>query len=205
MDIEVRGEPPAEEPPAERPRWFRRRDSRTVVVAVVLALAAGFAVATVRDGRRAARDAAVTASPPASPPAPSPTEAPGPALPPALAARMVDQVRVYNKTEPATVEVSDVVLMTLLRDNLSRLDTARSYPPGDYRLQVICLGEGEVWALFRIGDDEAQVDIDCHSDHVLVSQLLLSAKATGHRVVTLVSDSAAGVAVGYQILRTPTP
>jgi hypothetical protein len=202
MDIEVRGESPVEEPPSRPLPWWRRRDARALVVAVVLGIAIGFAVATVHD-QRVARDAAATVSPAVSPPEPSPTAAPETALP--STDGMVDQVRVYNKTEPATVEVSDVLLMTLLRNNLNRLDTVRAYPPGDYRLQVICLGEGDVWALFRIGDDEAQVDIDCHGDHVLVTQLLLTAKATGRRAVTLVSDSAAGLAVGYQILRTPSP
>jgi hypothetical protein len=202
MDIEVRGGSPAEDRAPRRPVWWRRRDSRALVLAVVVGIAIGFAVATVHD-RRLARNTATTVSPSLSPPEPSPTAVPETAPP--SADRMVDQVRVYNKTEPATVEVSDVVLMTLLRDNLNRLDTARSYPPGDYRLQVICLGEGDVWALFRIGDDESHVDIDCHGDHVLVTQLLLTAKATGRRAVTLVSDSATGLAVGYQILRTPSP
>jgi hypothetical protein len=57
-----------------------------------------------------------------------------------------------------------------------------------------------VWALFRVGDDETYVDIDCHDEHVLVTQLLLTARAEGRRAVTLVSDSPLGVAVGLQVL-----
>lgn len=207
MDIEVRGATPVDDPPPPaRVRWFRRRDARIVAMTAALGIALGFAVATVRDDRRAASDAAARASRAASSVAsPTPADAPETALPAPLVAKMVDQVRTYNHAEAATVETSDVFLMTVLRHNLDRLDTARTYSAGDYRLQLICLGNGEIWALFRIGDDESHVDMDCHDDHVLVTQLLLTAKAGGQRAVTLVSDSTTGLAVGYQVLRTPAP
>lgn len=205
VDIEVHGESPVEDPPpVGRLPWYRRRDSRAVAIAAVLGLACGFAVATARDDRRDVTAAAQASSSPSAP-APSPTEAADALLTPQMASRMIDQVRVYNTTEPATVEVSDVVLMAELRTNLTRLDTPHAYPPGDYRLQLICLGEGQVWALFRIGVDESYVDMDCHDDHVLVSQLLLTAKSTGQRTVTVVTDSPAGLAIGYQTLRTLAP
>jgi hypothetical protein len=185
MDIEVTGARPAPGP--------RRRGPLYVVVALLVGAAFGFAVARVRPD---APTTAVVAVPPTSA---APSETPG--LPPQLRDRMLARVRQYNRPEPDAVESADARMMTALRDNLVRLDDGRGYPRGDYRLQVICLGDGQVWALLRIGDDETYVDIDCHAERVLVTQLLLTAHADGRRTVTLVSDSPLGVAVGLQILR----
>ena len=184
MDIEVTGARPVPQP--------RRRGPLYVVVALVVGAAFGFAVAQARPAAPTSAGVTVPQTTAAG------TEAPG--LPPALRDRMVARVRQYNQAEPDTVEAADVRVMTAVRDNLVRLDDDRSYPRGDYRLQVICLGEGQVWALFRVGDDETYVDIDCHDEHVLVTQLLLTARADGRRAVTLVSDSPLGVAVGLQVL-----
>jgi hypothetical protein len=191
MDIEVTGAEPVPEPGAG-PR--RQRGTLYVVVALVVGAAFGFAVANARPAEPARMSVM------AAPVTPSAAgEAPG--LPGALRERMLARVRQYNQAEPDAVEASEVRLMTSQRDNVVRLDDERAYPRGDYRLQVICLGEGQVWALFRIGDDETYVDMDCHDEHVLVTQLLLTARADGKRAVTLVSDSRAGVAVGFQVLR----
>ena len=184
MDIDLDARAPGAPP---------RRGALYLVVALAVGAAFGFAVARARP---AAPPATVGAAVPSAPA--SASEAPG--LPTELRDRMVARVRQYNQGEPDTVESADVQVMTALRDNLVRFDGDRRFPRGDYRLQVICLGEGQVWALFRIGDDETYLDIDCHDDHVLVAQLLLTARSDGRRTITLVSDSPLGVAVGLQVL-----
>ncbi|MEU7869345.1 hypothetical protein [Dactylosporangium sp. NPDC049140] len=188
MDIEVIGAQPVPERPAP---GRSRRGTLTIALAVAVGTAFGYALAIARPAPR------MIISTPA---APATTAAPA-GLTPAEQRTMVRRVEEYNKPDGDAVEITPVRLMTGLRNNLTRLDDERSYPAGEYRLQVICLGDGQVWALFRIGDDETYVDVDCQAGRLVVTQLVLTARAGGRRTVTAVTDSTLGVVVGLQVLR----
>ncbi|GAA3456438.1 hypothetical protein [Dactylosporangium matsuzakiense] len=185
-EIEVIGA----EPVPERPR----SSTSPWVIAIVLAIGAafGYAVAASRPAPR--MSIGVAAAPEAS-------AAVAPDLTAAEKADMLHRVTEYNTVDASTVEALDVRFMTALRGNTARFDDARTYPAGEYRLQVVCLGDGQIWALFRIGEDETYVDMDCHADRVLVTQLVLPAHTGGRRTVTAITGSPLGLAVGLQVLQ----
>ncbi|WP_433059306.1 hypothetical protein [Dactylosporangium sp. CS-033363] len=189
VEIEVTGVQPVPEPP-ERARNPRR--TLSIAIALAVGAAFGFAVAAARPAPRTSAGVAT---------APSIAVASDTGLSAQETADMVRRVAEYNKRDPAAVETTPERFMSGRRNNITRLDDDRSYPAGEYRLQVICLGDGQVWGLFRIGDDETYVDMDCHADRVLFTQLLLTAHAGGRRTVTAVTDAPLGVAIGLQILQ----
>ncbi|MER7272829.1 hypothetical protein ABT369_00080 [Dactylosporangium sp. NPDC000244] len=198
MEIEVTGARPVPERP-ERVRGGGGgrggQGALTIAVVLVVGVAFGYALATARPATR------TIVAAPAAPLAPATTDPVPAGLSGEQVGTMLRRVREYNKPESDAVETTPERLMSGRRDNLLRLDDDRTLPAGEYRLQAICLGDGQVWALLRIGDDEAFVDMECVAEHVLVSQLLLTARTGGHRAVTAVTDSPFGVVLGLQILR----
>ncbi|MFI5909436.1 hypothetical protein [Dactylosporangium sp. NPDC051541] len=188
VDIEVIGAQPV----PERPRASKASGPFAIAVAVAVGIAFGFALAVTRPAPRTSIGVAA---------APAPSAALDPDLTAEERAEMVRKVSVYNTVDAGTVEALDVRFMTALRGNTARFDDARTYPAGEYRLQIVCLGDGQIWALFRIGADETYVDMDCHADRVLVTQLVLAAHAEGRRTITAITGSPLGVAVGLQVLQ----
>ncbi|WP_433615479.1 hypothetical protein ACQP2P_11715 [Dactylosporangium sp. CA-139114] len=195
MEIEVTGARPVPERPERVRGGGGGRGALTIAAVLVAGVAFGYALATARPAAR------TIVAAPVAPPVVA-TTGPVPAgLSGDQVSTMLRRVREYNKPESDAVETTPERLMSGRRDNLLRLDDDRTLPAGAYRLQAICLGEGQVWALLRIGGDEAYVDMECVAEHVLVSQLLLTARTGGHRVVTAVTDSPSGIVLGLQILR----